>query len=60
MSLTAASEISANLPFSVDETVLEQVAEFLQNHASEESGPPDEAPPIALPPEAPFSVIKSS
>ena len=42
MEIKAVTETETQLPFAVDEAVLDQVAEFLQHQASmEQSGPPD-------------------
>jgi len=45
MATNTAIEAPTQLPFAVDQAVLEQVAEFLQQQASMElSGPPDATP----------------
>ena len=51
MKKSTSAEIANNLPFTVDEAVLEKVSEFLQDHASSEMGPPDTpAPQVVAPP----------
>ena len=49
MSPTETLTTETQLPFAVDQAVLEQVAEFLQQQASMElSGPPDGGTPAAI------------
>ena len=49
METKAVIETETQLPFAVDQAVLEQVAEFLQQQASMElSGPPIQPPPTTI------------
>ena len=49
METKAVIETETQLPFAVDQAVLEQVAEFLQQQASMElSGPPEPSEPTAI------------
>ena len=47
--MTITVEAPVELPFVVDESVLKQVAEFLQDQSSSEMGPPDFPAPIPTP-----------
>ena len=47
--MTITVEAPVELPFVVDESVLKQVAEFLQDQSSSEMGPPDVPAPTPTP-----------
>ena len=47
--MTITVEAPVELPFVVDESVLKQVAEFLQDQSSSEMGPPDFPAPTPAP-----------